>query len=229
MRRKKEWYPHFLDPILLLNISHDMIANRQRSAAFLSLRSSLLQPPTHRFRTSNQPVREAGAASAGSGLNSGGVFGLLFLKNRWTHTAVGMSAADTVGSEVDAAAREAKPSTPRSILRRDSSTSSAVAEGATRKRVTFDEVRGWRVKSNSNQISRVSLSSLIGRAGSCPTVPLVQSCLPPPCLPPLAGKRVEFEQEYRPIFCVACHRIFFSSLKKRELGRHPPSKQLNRP
>lgn len=48
------------------------------------------------------------------------------------------AAADAVGNETDAAVREAKPSTPRSILRRDVPYSSTTAEGATRKRVTFE-------------------------------------------------------------------------------------------
>lgn len=52
-----------------------------------------------------------------------------------------MSAADAAGNETEAAVREVKPSTPRSILRRDVPASSTAVEGATRKRVTF-EVRG---------------------------------------------------------------------------------------
>lgn len=53
--------------------------------------------------------------------------------------------ADAAGNETEAeaAVREAKPTTPRSILRRDASGSSGAAEGATRKRVTFEEVRGY--------------------------------------------------------------------------------------
>lgn len=85
-------------------------------------------------------------------LSTGSSSGLVFLKSCGKHRTPRSgrpqmpTATDVAGNETEAAVLEAKPTTPKSILRRDSSASSAAAEGATRKRVTFEEVRDYPTK-----------------------------------------------------------------------------------
>lgn len=97
------------------------------------------------------------------------------------------------GNETEAAAvlREAKPSTPRSILRRDVPASSTAAEGATRKRVTFEVSESlnflWTINSASGGREDALLRRVQPPRVRCKRVEVGRRKIPPfsycmPCL-----------------------------------------------